>query len=295
VLTSALAFDYGHWQEVWLSALHKLPVALPFALATIVGGIDCTESAASAGDVYDTRTVLLTEGVASVVAGCAGGVIQNTPYIGHPAYKSMGGRAAYTLATALFVGAAGYFGWFTQLFDWLPRAAMFPILVYVGIEITAQTFRAMPARQYAALALSTLPAFAALAAIPLNQALGGREPASMDAAVVVLTLRCLANGFIVTSLLWGAALAALLDRQLARSALYLLVAAVFALFGIIHSPLPSAPVAWPNHVLEHLPPEARFRCQSPYHWAAAYLLCAAVLLALAFFRSTPTASASKDS
>jgi len=290
-LLSAVAWDYSQWQQVWWSALNKLPVALPFALATIVGGIDCTESAASTGDVYDTRTILLTEGLASVVAGCFGGVIQNTPYIGHPAYKSMGGRAAYTLATALFVGAAGYFGWFTQLFDWLPRAAMFPILVYVGIEITAQTFRATPARHYTALALAALPAFAALAAIPLNQALGGREPANTDAAVVVLTLRCLANGFIVTSLLWAAALAALLDGQLARSALYLLVAAVFALFGIIHSPLPSAPVAWPSDVLTQLPADARFRCQSPYHWAAAYVLCAAFLLGLALVRTRQTKTA----
>jgi AGZA family xanthine/uracil permease-like MFS transporter len=180
----------------------------------------------------------------------------------------------------LFVGAAGYFGWFTQLFEWLPRAAMFPILVYVGLEITAQTFRATPPRHYPALALAALPALAALAAIPLNQALGGREPASIDAGVVVLTLRCLANGFIVTSLLWAAALAALLDRQLGRSALYLLVAAVFALFGIIHSPLASAPVKWPSEVLALLPPDPRFRCQSPYHWAAGYLLCAAFLLTL---------------
>src|SRR5439155_26255788 len=59
-LGSALALDYGRWSLVWWSALAKLPVALPFALATIVGGIDCTESAASAGDEYDTRTILLT-------------------------------------------------------------------------------------------------------------------------------------------------------------------------------------------------------------------------------------------
>jgi AGZA family xanthine/uracil permease-like MFS transporter len=286
-LLTALAPDYGHWQQVLGSALAKLPVALPFALATIVGGIDCTESAAAAGDEYDTRSILLTEGVSSLAAALVGGVIQSTPYIGHPAYKAMGGRAAYTLVTALFVGVAGYFGWFTQLFDWLPRAAMFPILVYVGIEITSQTFRATPARHYPALALAALPAFAALAAIPLNQALGAREPASTDAAVVLLTLRCLANGFIVTSLLWAAALAAMLDRQLGRSACYLLVAAVCALFGIIHSPLPAAPVSMPGPVFAQLPEDVRFRCQSPYHWAAAYLLCAGFLLGLALLRPQP--------
>ena len=31
-----------------------LPVAIPLALATVVGGIDCTESAAAAGDDYPT-------------------------------------------------------------------------------------------------------------------------------------------------------------------------------------------------------------------------------------------------
>src|SRR5262249_20765744 len=80
------------WGAVWKPALLKLPVVLPFALATIVGGIDCTESAAAAGDEYDTRSILLTEGLASLAAGVFGGVIQNTPYIGQPAYKAIGGR-----------------------------------------------------------------------------------------------------------------------------------------------------------------------------------------------------------
>jgi hypothetical protein len=105
---AGMGFDW--WGRVAVAALLMMPVVLPFALATIVGGIDCTESAAAAGDDYDTRAVLVTEGAASLVAGLLGGVIQTTPYIGHPAYKAMGGRAAYTLATALFIGVLGYSG-----------------------------------------------------------------------------------------------------------------------------------------------------------------------------------------
>ncbi len=153
-------------------AVAQLPVMLPFALATIVGGIDCTESAAAAGDEYDTRSILWTEGLASVLAGLFGGVIQTTPYIGQPAYKAMGGRAAYTLATALFIGLAGGLGWFAHLFEWLPEAACFPILVFVGLEIGAQSFRATPTRHYAALALAILPALAYMATIPLDLRLG---------------------------------------------------------------------------------------------------------------------------
>jgi AGZA family xanthine/uracil permease-like MFS transporter len=276
--------DAGWWGHVLLTALTKMPVALPFALATIVGGIDCTESAAAAGDEYDTRTILLTEGIASLVAGLLGGVIQTTPYIGHPAYKKMDARAAYTLANALFVAAVGCFGVFGLLFEWLPPVAMFPILVFVGLEITAQSFHATPQRHYAALAFAFLPTLAALALIQVDTALGPREPAA-PALVGVQTLRCLASGFIVTSLLWAAALAALLDGRLRRSAAYLLFAGLCALFGVIHSPLKSSPIAWPWDVYAAMEPRKdAILCQSPYHWAAAYALAAAVLVALSFFR-----------
>ena len=125
----AHALEAIWWQRVSVTALGLLPVMLPFALATVVGGIDCTESAAAAGDEYDTRAILTTEGLASLAAGLCGGVIQTTPYIGQPAYKAMGARAAYTLATALFIGLAGLFGWTSLLFAWLPEAALFAAML----------------------------------------------------------------------------------------------------------------------------------------------------------------------
>jgi AGZA family xanthine/uracil permease-like MFS transporter len=278
-LLPSVSWSLLWWERVGLQALASLPIMLPFALATVVGGIDCTESAAAAGDEYDTRTILLTEGLASVAAGLGGGVIQNTPYIGHPAYKAMGGRAAYTLATGVFVGAAGLFGWFAHLFEWLPEAAAFPILVFIGLEIAAQSFRATPVRHFPALALAVLPALAYLALIPLDSALAGRAPAD-DAVVAVQSLRCLANGFIVTSLLWASALAAMLDGKLIRSAAYLGIAGVCSLFGIIHSPLQPAVIALPQEVFARMPADPAILCQSPYHWAAAYGLAALLLILL---------------
>jgi AGZA family xanthine/uracil permease-like MFS transporter len=277
--------DWGH---AWKPALLKLPVVLPFALATIVGGIDCTESAAAAGDEYDTRSILLTEGLASLVAGIFGGVIQNTPYIGQPAYKAMGGRAAYTLATALFVGAAGFFGWFTHLFEWLPQVAMYPILIFVGLEIMAQSFQATPTKHYPALALAALPGLAALGGILIDQVLGGR-PAATGGAEIAQTVQCLSHGFIVTSLIWGTVLAAMIDGQLKRSACFLLLAAGCSLIGIIHSPLASQPIDFPWNVVAAIKEQypaanatrlAMARYQTPYHWAAGYALAAGLLFIL---------------
>ena len=153
----------------WVGALRDsfryLPVVIPFALATVVGGIDCTESAAAAGDEYHTGSIIAIESLATLVAGMCGGVIQTTPYIGHPAYKAMGGRAAYTLATAIFIGSVGVLGYFGYLYLLIPKAAIFPILVFIGLEITAQSFRATPVRHYAAVAIACVPAMAALVLI----------------------------------------------------------------------------------------------------------------------------------
>ena len=66
-------------------------LALPFVLAVVIGGIDVTESAAVSGDNYSTRAVLFTDGLATCIGGLFGSVVQTTPYIGHPAYKQMGG------------------------------------------------------------------------------------------------------------------------------------------------------------------------------------------------------------
>ncbi len=158
------------WFEVfWRDAASYLPVAIPLALATVVGGIDCTESASAAGDEYPTGQIIAFEGVATLVGGLFGGVIQTTPYIGHPAYKAMGGRAAYTLATALFVGGAGVFGYFAWIFVLIPKAIVFPILVFVGLEITSQSFHATPWRHYPAVALSCVPALAYLSVLNIDQ------------------------------------------------------------------------------------------------------------------------------
>jgi AGZA family xanthine/uracil permease-like MFS transporter len=262
----------------WLGALEAtlpyLPLAVPFALATVVGGIDNTESAIVAGDEYRTRDILLTEAIATIAAGCCGGVIQNTPYIGHPAYKAMGARAGYTLATGLVIGVGAAVGIVAVLVRLLPEAAVAPILVFVGLQITAQAFLASPARHAAAVAVCFLPAVAALVLIEGSLLLGGVGKSAADLAgegrLVWSALLVLGNGFILTALVWGSALVAIIDRRLRAAAAVLALAAVATLFGLIHSPLPDGAVFWPWAVSSG----------APHTLAAAYGVAASALLLL---------------
>jgi AGZA family xanthine/uracil permease-like MFS transporter len=223
-------------------AFAYLPIAVPFALATVIGGIDVTESAAAAGDEYDTRAILLTEGVATLAAGLCGGVLQSTPYIGHPAYKAMGSRAAYTLATALFIGLGGVLGYLAAIVDFLPEAAVAPILIFIGLEITAQAFEATPARHAKAVATAFLPVIAYLLIIQGNLLLGGvgAKAAQLqgEAALAYQTFLVMGNGFILSALLWGGMLAHVIDHRLRLAAGFAAAGALAALFGVIHSPLP---------------------------------------------------------
>jgi AGZA family xanthine/uracil permease-like MFS transporter len=280
----------GWWPDVLKAVANFLPIAFPFALATVVGGIDCTESAATVGDEYDTRSVLWAEGAASLIAGLLGGVIQTTPYIGHPAYKKMGGRAAYTLATALFIGAVGVTGAVSFLFAVLPEAALFPILVFVGLEITAASFLHTPRAHYPALAFAFLPALAALTAIVLGNTFGPIVPADPRGLGILQTLRCLANGFLISGLLWASALAMIIDGRLRAAAGFLLIGAACAFFGVIHSPLGQERIDLPWRVLasmEGSPFVEAVRYQTPYHWMAAYLMMAVTLFGLAAAEKRP--------
>jgi AGZA family xanthine/uracil permease-like MFS transporter len=262
------------WLDALDATLPYLPLAVPFALATVVGGIDNTESAIVAGDEYRTRDILLTEAIATIAAGCCGGVIQNTPYIGHPAYKAMGARAGYTLATGLLIGVGAAVGVVAVLVQLLPEAAVAPILVFVGLQITAQAFLATPPRHAPAVAVAFLPAVAALVLIQGGLLLGGVGKSAADLAgegrLLWGALLVLGNGFILTALVWGSALVAIIDRRLRVAAAVLAIAAVATLFGLIHSPLPGGAVFWPWAVASG----------TPHALAAAYGVAASLLLLL---------------
>jgi AGZA family xanthine/uracil permease-like MFS transporter len=190
------------------------------------------------------------------------------------------------------------FGYFDWIFFIIPKPVIFPILIFVGLEITAQSFHATPGRHYPAVAFACVPALAYLAFLTLKPLMAEMGKSFADLSVPlqhsIQTVTVLAGGggFIVTSLLWGTALAHMIDRRVRPLVATLLLAAIFSWFGVIHSPLPSSPIMPPGSVLRQLEVEGRAHAakyQTPYHWAGAYVLMAIALLALHRF-GPPTAA-----
>jgi AGZA family xanthine/uracil permease-like MFS transporter len=300
--TEWLAVFQFHWLSSMKQAVAYLPYIVPFALATVIGGIDCAESAASVGDDYNTNTVIGIEAVATILAALCGGIIQTTPYIGHPAYKAMGGRAAYTLATALFVGGAGLIGYFGLVLQWIPEAAVLPILVFIGIEITAQSFHATPRRHYAALALACIPALAKLVMIYLGQYLPAFYAAIENGVFQsdgdylqkqVTHLSVLAGGFIVTSLLWASATAKIIDRRFYSAATYFALGGMLVLFGVIHSPLDGDRMFLPWNLSDPAQFD-QFSRRVVLEFAVAYLIMSILMFLMGYLVDDPPINSDEE-
>jgi adenine/guanine/hypoxanthine permease len=271
----------------FVAALKYLPIALPFALLTVVGGINVTESARVAGDDFKTRDILLTEAIATLVAGLSGGVAQSTPYIGQPAYKGMGARAGYTLLTGLFIGLGGVFGYVSFIVELIPRAVLAPILIFVALDIMVQAFLACPKRHAPAVAFAYFPTVARLLAIKFSNA--AIVPADRFVQLLaapgkelpeVLVTVALGNGFILTAMLWGAFLAEMIDRRLKLASLYLGILSVFTFFGVVHSASPDG-----NMYLPWALSSASMR-SIPYQFTSGYVVLALLVFALSFTRES---------
>jgi AGZA family xanthine/uracil permease-like MFS transporter len=169
----------------------------------------------------------------------------------------MGGRAAYTLATALFVGLGGVFGYLSWLVHFLPEIVVVPILVFIGLEIAGQCFHAVPERHAPAVAACFLPVVASVCLILIDQMLPGAGTSAAaltgSAASTYQALQILAAGFVFSAMLLGTATSFVIDGRHAAAALTFCVAAAASLFGVIHSPLPGGAAFLPWEVEGTLP------------------------------------------
>ena len=126
------------------------------------------------------------------------------------------------------------------------------------------------------MAIACVPALAALVTIQADKLLAAGAQPGAALARELFSMRILAAGFIVTSLIWAGMVAALIDRKLLQAAGWSLVAAAFTLFGVIHSPFPDGRLFLPWSI-GTLPAEAAVR--GPLELATAYAVLAALFAA----------------
>jgi AGZA family xanthine/uracil permease-like MFS transporter len=163
-------------------------------------------------------------------------------YIGHPGWKSVGGRIGYSLATGVVIGLVCFLGLTALLLAVVPLVAILPILLYIGLVIGAQAFQASPKEHAPAVVLAIIPNVAAWGQLQVDGALAaaGTSAGKVGAAALGGTglvyhgMELLGGGAVLAGLVLGAMAAFIIDRQFKMAAMYAFAGAVLAFFGFIH-------------------------------------------------------------
>jgi AGZA family xanthine/uracil permease-like MFS transporter len=219
-----------------------LATAIPLGIYNFTEAMSNVESAAAAGDDYNLRHVLLADGTGAVVGSALGSPFPPAVYVGHPGWKAAGGGVSYSLATGILIFVLCVFGMFPLLGALLPVPAIVPVLLYIGLVIGAQAFRAVPKAHYAAIVLAVVPNVAAWASglIDNSLAAAGTSAAKVgtealgNAGVIYEGLLKLGEGAVLAGMLLGAIAVFMIDRRFVWAAGYSFLGAGLASVGLIH-------------------------------------------------------------
>ncbi len=229
-----------HWE--FLKVI--LVTAIPFGIYDLVEAMDNVVSASAAGDEYPTTRVLTADGVVSLFGCLMGNPYINAVYIGHPGWKSMGGRIGYSAATGVMVIVLSWFGVISLMTALVPVVAISPILLYIGLLIGSQAFQESPHRHAPAIVMALFPSLAAWGKLQIDNSLGAVSgihqvtpdmiAAMAQTGVFYHGLSILGGGSILAGVVLGSVTTYIVDRQFMKAAGFAFAGGVLTFFGLMH-------------------------------------------------------------
>lgn len=226
-----------------------LVTAIPFGIYDLVEALDNVESAEVAGDSFPTARVLCADGVVSLIGCLMGNPFINAVYIGHPGWKSMGGRIGYSAATGISVIVLTWCGIVSVMLALIPTVAILPILLYIGMLIGAQAFQETPKRHAPAVVLSLAPHLAHWVVTLMTGALAGAGTvlatlppgkkeelfkAMNNEGVMFHGLEILGGGSILGGLILGSIAVFIIDRNFLKAGAFAITGSLLTFFGFMH-------------------------------------------------------------
>jgi AGZA family xanthine/uracil permease-like MFS transporter len=252
-LASAEAAPLGFHPPIWsgsdlfgflfsATGWSYMAVIFPMGLFNIIGSLQSLESADAAGDKFPTRPFLLVNGIGSIIAACFGSPFATTLYIGHPGWKAMGARWSYSWLNGVVICAIALLGAVGQVLRFVPLEVTLGILLWIGIVMTAQAFQASPQKHALAVAVGLIPSLASWLQVQIETTLSVVDSTLAATAdkfashgLYLHGVIALSQGFLITSIIYAAVMAFVIDRKFKHAAAWMLGASFFSAVGLIHA------------------------------------------------------------
>ncbi len=233
-------------------------VLIPVQVYNFIETMNNVESAEAKGDKYPVGVAMAFDGAGTMLSAVFGSPFPTTVYIGHPGYKRIHARAGYTLGVGVVLLLASTFGLMAFLANLVPLAATAPILVYIAMTLISESAAAVPRAHGMAIAVAMMPHVSELLTVKwgsMLQALGSFGADKLPAAVNdpgfvaemsqqgarVIGHETLAQGSIITGMIWGGFTALIIDGKFKNAGFFCLAAAAMSSVGILHAPALQAP------------------------------------------------------
>ncbi|MGN1343240.1 MAG: hypothetical protein ACI4U3_01580 [Traorella sp.] len=216
-----------------------LAACIPLAIYDFLESLDNLESAAASGEHYNVPQAMLVPGLLTILGACLGSPFPTIIYIGHPGWKATGARIGYSWLTGISVLILGFSGLLNLVLNIIPLVSLLPILVYIGMVITAQACETTEKKYFPAIAASFLPLIAGFLKLKVTSAISATGGV-LDYQALALNgvplagWETLSYGDILIGMLIGAMVYYIIDKKFLRSASYACIAAALSFVGIIH-------------------------------------------------------------
>jgi AGZA family xanthine/uracil permease-like MFS transporter len=218
-----------------------LAVILPLASLDTLASLQILESVKIAGDDYRTAPSLLMNGIGTLAAAALGSPFPTTLYVGHAAHKANGARSGYSVLNGLVTLVLCTTGLLPLVLRVVPLEVAGPVIVWFGLVTVGQAFIEVPRSQSIAVALGLIPMLAQWAA-SIADTVARKAGSSlaeilprMGTELALGGLLALGQGALLTSMLWAAAMALIIEQKFAQAAGWMAAAAILSCFGVIHA------------------------------------------------------------
>jgi AGZA family xanthine/uracil permease-like MFS transporter len=225
-------------QHEWWS---YLSIILPLASLDTLASLQILESVKIAGDDYKTTPSLLMNGIGTLAAAALGSPFPTTLYVGHAAHKANGARSGYSALNGLVTLALCTTGLLPLVLRIVPLEVAGPAIVWFGLVTVGQAFTEVPRTHAIAVVLGLIPIVAQWAS-GIADTVARKAGSSllevvprMGTELALGGLIALGQGGLLTSMIWAAALALIIDRRFLPAAGWLGAASVLAWFGVMHA------------------------------------------------------------
>jgi len=180
-------------------------------------------------------------GIGTLVAAALGSPFPTTLYVGHAAHKANGARSGYSALNGLVTLALCSTGLLPLVLRIVPLEVAGPAIVWFGLVTVAQAFTEVPRPHAIAVVLGLIPIVAQwVSGIADAVARAGGSSLmqilpNIGTELALGGLIALGQGGLLTSMIWAAALALVIDHRFVAAAGWLGAAAVFSGFGVMHA------------------------------------------------------------